>query len=98
MPRTSRSSGSSSVSRFLDFEPVQFAFGAMTRSKAITYDNLRLRAPDFVDKVDRAFAAGVKRAGFDVEVETPTVPMFQPFRFARDADRKPHRRIAHVHV
>ena len=68
------------VSRFLDFEPVQFAFGAMTRSKAITYDNLRLRAPDFVDKVDRAFAAGVKRAGFDVEVKTPTVPMFQPFR------------------
>ena len=25
----------------------------MTRSKAITYDNLRLRAPDFVDEVDR---------------------------------------------
>ena len=68
------------VARFLDFEPVQFAFGAMTRAKAITYDNLRLRAPDFVAKVDRAFAAGVARGGFDVDVETPSVPMFQPFR------------------
>jgi hypothetical protein len=28
---------------------VQFAFGLMTRSKAITYDNLTLRAPDFVE-------------------------------------------------
>ena len=30
---------------FWDFDPVQFAFGVMTRAKAITYDNLRLRAP-----------------------------------------------------
>src|SRR4051812_3439322 len=28
------------VDRFWDFDPVQFAFGVMTRSKAITYDNL----------------------------------------------------------
>ncbi|MDB5557206.1 MAG: NADH:flavin oxidoreductase/NADH oxidase, partial [Enterovirga sp.] len=68
------------VDRFWDFDPVQFAFGVMTRSKAITYDNLRLRAPDFVDQVDRAFAEGVRRAGFDVNVDKPVVPMFQPFR------------------
>jgi anthraniloyl-CoA monooxygenase len=68
------------VDRFWDFDPVQFAFGVMTRSKAITYDNLRLRAPEFVDKVDRTFAEGVRRAGFDVNVEKPVVPMFQPFR------------------
>ena len=36
------------VDRFWDFDPVQFAFGVMTRSKAITYDNLALRAPEFV--------------------------------------------------
>src|SRR5882757_7833106 len=36
------------VDRFWDFDPVQFAFGVMTRAKAITYDNLTLRAPDFV--------------------------------------------------
>ena len=68
------------VDRFWDFDPVQFAFGVMTRSKAITYDNLRLRAPEFVDKVDRTFAEGVRRAGFDVNLDKPVVPMFQPFK------------------
>jgi anthraniloyl-CoA monooxygenase len=68
------------LSRFWDFDPVQFSFGVMTRAKAITYDNLRLRAPDFVDAVDRTFAAQVRKAGFDVSVDNPTVPMFQPFR------------------
>ena len=68
------------VSRFWNFDPVQFAFGVMTRAKAITYDNLRLRAPDFVADVDRNFARQVKSQGFDVSVERPSVPMFQPFR------------------
>jgi anthraniloyl-CoA monooxygenase len=68
------------VARFWDFDPVQFAFGVMTRAKAITYDNLRLRAPDFVAAVDKTFAKQVRRQGFDVPVESPTVPMFQPFR------------------
>jgi anthraniloyl-CoA monooxygenase len=68
------------VDRFWDFDPVQFAFGVMTRAKAITYDNLRLRAPEFVDKVDRHFARQVKARSFDVDVEKPHVPMFQPFR------------------
>jgi anthraniloyl-CoA monooxygenase len=68
------------VARFWDFDPVQFAFGVMTRAKAITYDNLRLRAPAFVAKVDRVFARKVKDLGFDVDVRSPSVPMFQPFR------------------
>src|SRR5215213_8591344 len=68
------------VARFWDFDPVQFAFGVMTRAKAITYDNLRLRAPEFVDKVDRTFARQVKAQNFDVDVERPLAPMFQPFR------------------
>ncbi len=68
------------IRRFWDFDPAQFAFGVMTRSRAITYENLRLRAPDFVDTVDRRFAEGVRSAGFDVEVEDPVPPMFQPFR------------------
>jgi anthraniloyl-CoA monooxygenase len=67
------------VARFWDFDPVQFAFGVMTRAKAITYDNLRLRAPDFVAAVDRAFAEQVRRQGFDVSVDNPSAPMFQPF-------------------
>ncbi|NBJ10843.1 bifunctional salicylyl-CoA 5-hydroxylase/oxidoreductase [Microvirga arsenatis] len=68
------------VARFWDFDPVQFAFGVMTRAKAITYDNLRLRAPDFVAAVDKTFAKQVRRKGFDVPVDRPAVPMFQPFR------------------
>jgi anthraniloyl-CoA monooxygenase len=68
------------VARFWDFDPVQFAFGVMTRAKAITYDNLRLRAPDFVAQVDRAFAQRVREQGFDVSLDRPAVPMFQPLR------------------
>src|SRR5258708_7941618 len=68
------------VDRFWDFEPVQFAFGVMTRAKAITYDNLTLRAPDFVRGVDRPFAKQVRARGFDVDVEKPVAPMFQPLR------------------
>ena len=68
------------VDRFWDFDPVQFAFGVMTRSKAITYDNLMLRAPDFVAEVDRAFAKQVHGRGFDVDIDKPQAPMFQPMR------------------
>src|ERR1700744_4765872 len=68
------------VDRFWDFDPVQFAFGVMTRAKAITYDNLTLRAPDFVGEVDRAFAKQVRAQGLDVDVEKPVAPMFQPLR------------------
>jgi anthraniloyl-CoA monooxygenase len=68
------------VDRFWEFDPVQFAFGVMTRAKAITYDNLTLRAPDFVCEVDKAFAKQVRASGFDVDVEKPLAPMFQPFR------------------
>ena len=68
------------VDRFWEFDPVQFAFGVMTRAKAITYDNLTLRAPDFVAEVDKAFARQVRAQGFDVNVEKPVAPMFQPLR------------------
>jgi anthraniloyl-CoA monooxygenase len=68
------------VDRFWEFDPVQFAFGVMTRSKAITYDNLTLRAPQFVAEVDKAFARQVRARGLDVNVETPVVPMFQPLK------------------
>src|SRR5262245_38622589 len=68
------------VKRFWGMDPTRFAFGLMTRSKAITYDNLALRAPDFVDEVDRVVARDVRAQGFDVNVSRPVPPMFQPFR------------------
>ncbi len=68
------------VDRFWDFDPVQFAFGVMTRAKAITYDNLTLRAPEFVREVDKAFAKQVRGKGFDVDIDKPAAPMFQPLK------------------
>src|SRR5438270_14029033 len=68
------------VDRFWNMDPTRFAFGLMTRSKAITYDNLRLRAPAIVDEIDRVVAQEVRQQGFDVDVAKPAVPMFQPFR------------------
>ena len=68
------------IERFWGMDPAQFAFGVMTRSKAITYDNLNLRAPDFVTRIDRTFAREAAAEGFDVDVDAPRRPMFQPFR------------------
>ena len=68
------------IDRFWDMDPTRFAFGLMTRSKAITYDNLLLRAPEFVAEIDRVTARDVRKQGFDVGVENPAAPMFQPFR------------------
>ena len=86
------------VDRFWDFDPVQFAFGVMTRAKAITYDNLTLRAPDFVSEVDKAFARQVRAKGFDVDVEKPDAPMFQPLRLREMTLRQPRGGVADVHV
>ncbi|MEQ8818437.1 MAG: bifunctional salicylyl-CoA 5-hydroxylase/oxidoreductase [Thalassobaculum sp.] len=68
------------LDRFWHMDPVQFAFGLMTRSKSITYDNLRLRAPEFVDAVDKVFAGQVRDQGFDVDTKRPKPPLFQPFQ------------------
>ncbi len=66
------------VRRFWNFHPTRFAFGVMTRSKAITWDNLSLRAPGFVGDVQRAFAEEAQAAGIPADPRKP--PMFQPFR------------------
>lgn len=68
------------VKRFWDMEPTRFAFGLMTRSKAITYDNLALRAPEFVAELDRLVAQDMRRNGFEVNTDKPNAPMFQPLR------------------
>ena len=65
------------LDRFRHMDATQFAFGLMTRSRSITYDNLRLRAPEFVAATDRMFAGQVAAAGLPAG-DVP--PMFQPFR------------------
>ncbi|HEY1153221.1 MAG TPA: FAD-dependent monooxygenase, partial [Pseudolabrys sp.] len=68
------------VKRFWDMEPTRFAFGLMTRSKAITYDNLALRAPEFVADVDRLVSEEARDKGYTAGNAVPAVPMFQPFK------------------
>jgi len=68
------------MKRYWGMEPEQFAFGVMSRSKQITWENLELRDEAFVRRVHRWFAHKVKKQGFDIDLENPPVPMFTPFR------------------
>ncbi len=63
-------------------EAEQFTFNMMCRSKRITYENLRLRDPAYIDSVDRWFADYTRRStGIeDIDTNDPVVPAFQPFR------------------
>jgi anthraniloyl-CoA monooxygenase len=68
------------MKRYWDMEPVQFAFGVMSRSKQITWENLELRDRAFVNQIHHWFAAKVRAQGFDIDAGNPPVPMFTPFR------------------
>ncbi len=68
------------LKRFWDFEPLRFAFGLMTRSKAITYDNLALRAPEMVTAVDKLVADGLGDLAKRRKDGSPVPPAFQPFK------------------
>jgi anthraniloyl-CoA monooxygenase len=65
--------------RYWNMDPQQFAFGLMSRSKQITYENVRLRDPKFLDTVSRWFADKFIPPGFEVVVRNPPPPMFTPF-------------------
>ena len=61
------------IGLYAEQEPTQFCFNLLTRSRRITYDNLRTRDEGFAASVDEAFA---KEQG-----AAEVVPaMFQPFR------------------
>jgi anthraniloyl-CoA monooxygenase len=62
-------------------EAEQFTFNMMCRAKRVTYENLRLRDPDYIAALDKWFAGHVRATtGFeDIDVDQPTVPAFQPF-------------------
>lgn len=68
------------VNRYIHLEPEQFAFYLLTRSGRISYDNLRLRDPYFVQAVDHWFAASTS-AGMDQNrliIAAP--PLFNPLK------------------
>jgi anthraniloyl-CoA monooxygenase len=58
------------ISQYTHQEPLQFAFNLLTRSRRVTYWNLKARDPEFVDRVERWFNKG----------GDPKPPMFTPFR------------------
>lgn len=60
-----------SIDQYVQQEPLQFAFNLLTRSRRVTYSNLRTRDPQFVERVDRWFA---ECQGMG----TPAPPMFAP--------------------
>jgi anthraniloyl-CoA monooxygenase len=67
------------IHHYLGQDPEQFAFNIVTRSRRITYDNLRLRDPEFVVGIDRWFARrqpAIANASVSGELRPP---MFYPF-------------------
>jgi anthraniloyl-CoA monooxygenase len=66
------------MSRYVGQDPRQFAFNLLTRSRRITYDNLRLRDEGFVAAVEDAFAAMQPADGSRPPARRP--PMFHPYR------------------
>lgn len=67
------------VRRYWHMPPLQLAFSMLSRSKQITYDNLRLRDPALVGRVERMLVDQAREAGFNVP-EDNRPPMFLPFR------------------
>jgi anthraniloyl-CoA monooxygenase len=63
------------ISQYTRQEPLQFAFNLLTRSRRVTYWNLKVRDPEFVAEVDRWFNKD----------REPVPPMFAPIRL-RDLD------------
>ena len=69
------------VRRFWHMDPVQFNFALMSRSKQITYENLRLRDQGFIADVDRWWAGEVartERIALQADFAAPP-PLFAPF-------------------
>lgn len=67
--------------RYMETEPIQFAFNLLTRSLRITHEDLKIRDPAFTAEVDRWFAAEAeKQSGEAVPLDPPPPPLFTPLR------------------
>jgi anthraniloyl-CoA monooxygenase len=66
---------------YMKLEPLQFAFTLLTRSLRVTHENLKVRDPAFVSRVDAWFA---EKAEAQAKVPVPKSPvpppMLTPFR------------------
>jgi anthraniloyl-CoA monooxygenase len=66
--------------RYRNIAPLQLAFTLLTRSLRVTHENLRLRDPGFVQRVDAWFAEDAARRSGTNRRDPPPPPMFTPFR------------------
>ncbi len=66
------------IGRYMGQDVDEFAFNLLTRSRRITYQNLRMRDCEFMDTVDNAFAASNPELVPDGGAAVP--PMFYPLR------------------
>ena len=68
------------LGQYVHQEPRQFAFNILTRSRRVTYDNLKLRDPEYVAACDEWFAQNEVERGVAPPPPRVSPPMFQPFR------------------
>jgi anthraniloyl-CoA monooxygenase len=67
--------------RYMTLEPVQLAFTLLTRSLRITHEDLRVRDPAFLARVDAWVASlAEEQSGVRLHRDPPPPPMFTPFR------------------
>jgi anthraniloyl-CoA monooxygenase len=67
--------------RYNRLEPQQYVFSFMSRTKGVTYENLKLRDSSYVAGVERWWAENLRKTqGFAVSSNNPPPPMFTPFR------------------
>ena len=69
--------------RFMETEPIQFAFNLITRSLRITHANLQLRDPEFTGQVDDWFASSALQAvgrESGAAVQPALAPLLAPFK------------------
>jgi anthraniloyl-CoA monooxygenase len=67
------------LDRYLDFEPIQFAYSLLTRSQRVSHENLRLRDKAWLEGVERWFQSQARGKA----VNEPAPPMFAPLRLRK---------------
>ncbi len=66
--------------RYMALDPTQFAFNLLTRSLRVSHDNLKLRDPAFIARVDRWLADSAARQSGEPAPTNPPPPLFTPLR------------------
>ena len=68
------------AARYQEQSPVQFTFNLMTRSKRITYDNLKARDPELIGQLDEDFQARQPEGSRTDSQAAAPPPIFTPLQ------------------